>query len=139
MDDSIQPVDIPSVYDYLLRVDRTDSSYLETASLIARFSFIFPGDEGWWNMVVRQGDRANEMMSEGLKVVGVALEGKCIGCCGYRITTDPYIVVKGKKVQLPYEMFLAIDDGAEAGADLVYSAQMSIASYEHLEFVQLAV
>lgn len=138
MDEPVQDLDIPNVYEYLLSVQRTDESYGDTAAMISKVSPIYPGDPGWQDMIARYGNRVAIFLLEGLMVIGMAQEGRCIGCCGYRMVSDARIVVRGHEVKLPYEMFMAVEDEAGMGADLIYSAQMFIADREGLKVVQMA-
>jgi hypothetical protein len=138
MDEAIREIDIPSVYEYLMMIARDDQSYLDTATVIAGFSPIFPDDPEWESTVLEHDDKVFDFINDGLEVIGIALDGKCIGFCGYRIVSEPQIIIKGHNVELPYELFLAIDSEVEIGADLIYSAQMFIASQENLKLVRLA-
>jgi hypothetical protein len=138
MDEAIQEIDIPSVYEYLMTIARDDEAYVDTATRIAEFRPIYPDDPEWESMVLDHDETVFDFLNDGLKVIGIVQGDRCIGYCGYRMLSSQQIVVQGDKVDLPYEMFLAIDSEIDIGADLIYSAQMFIASQENLKLIRLA-
>jgi hypothetical protein len=121
-----------------MTVARNDETYVDTATIIAEFSPIYPDDPDWERVVLEYDGIVFDLINDGLKVIGIALEGKCIGFCGYRMVSEPQIIVKGQEVELPYELFLAIDSEVKIGADLIYSAQMYIATQENLKLIRQA-
>lgn len=135
MDDNIPEIDIPNVYEYLLTAARTDDSYMDMAVKMAQFSPIYPDDPRWRSLVLNHDDKVNDFLNDGLKVIGITFNDECIGYCGYRFVTEPMIIIRGTDVQLPYELFVAIDEDRDIGADLIYSAQLYVATYEHLKEV----
>jgi hypothetical protein len=74
-------------------------------------------------------------LDKGLKVIGIELGGRCIGYFGYRIVSDPQVIIRRHEVVLPFELFMAVDDGVEVGADMIYSAQLYVVSQENLKEV----
>jgi hypothetical protein len=137
MDADIQEIDIPNVYEYLLTIAGTRESYIDPTKMIAGFSPIYP-DDSRWESVIKHDDKVSEFLGDGLKVIGLLFRGRCIGCCGYRMISEPQIVIRGNEVVLPYEMFMAIDSEIDIGVYLIYSAQMFIAYREDLKVVVMA-
>jgi hypothetical protein len=138
MDESIRRIVNPSVYEHLMMVKGSDRYYMETAAMAAEFTPIYPDDPEWKRMALHHLDKVADLVIEGLEVIGIAMGGKCIGLCGYRMVSNRYVIIHGDEVEVPYEMFMAVDDGVELTVDLIYSAQMFIASHEGLKVMQLA-
>jgi hypothetical protein len=135
MEKNIPEIDLPNVYEYLLTEARSHDSYMEMAVRMARFSPIYPDDPRWQTMVLNHDDKVSGFLDEDLKLIGIVFDEKCIGYCGYRFIKEPMIIIQGKDVILPYELYMIIDEDLEISSDMVYSAQLYIATYEKLKEV----
>lgn len=125
---------IPNVYEHLLTKGR-DETCLELASRLARYDPIYQDDPEWQSVVLEHDDRIFDLLDQGLKVIGIVAGGRCVGCFGYRLVSEPRIVIRRNEVVLPFEMRFALDDGVEVDADVVHAAQLYVASQENLKEV----
>lgn len=132
----IRRVDEHNVYEE--RLERADGgSYMGAASVAADFAPVFPEDPEWQEVLERHLNEVAELSAEGLEIIGLAVDGECVALCGYRMLSDDGMIMRGREVELPYEMFMVLDDCIDIGEDLVHAAQLFIASREGLRVVQL--
>jgi hypothetical protein len=138
MNANIPEKDIPNVYEYLLTAVGDNGACLDIVTKMAKYSPIYPDDPEWQSDVLGHDDRIFDLLDSGLKIIGIELGGRCIGYFGYRIASDPRVVIRRHEVVLPFELFMAVDDDVEVGADMIYSAQLYVASQENLREVVMA-
>ncbi|MDW5562389.1 MAG: hypothetical protein SA339_04110 [Methanomassiliicoccus sp.] len=138
MNAAVQEIEVPSLYEYLRAVREADHPYMHAAALLAEYRPIYPDDPEWCGAIDQNYDKVASFFDRGLKVIGIVQDGECVAFCGYRMVARPLIIICGQEVDLPYEMFLAVDDGMEISPNLIYSAQMFVASCEDLKIVEMA-
>lgn len=139
MDGNVQEIVIPSVYEYLLALKGVAASDLDSAAMMAGYRPVYQGNQGWDDLSREFGDRMTEFKEEGLELIGICQDDRPIGFCGYRMMADPVIIIRGCEVELPYELFIAVNGDVDIGADLIYSAQMFITNHEDLKLVKMDV
>ncbi|MBI0583562.1 MAG: hypothetical protein ISF22_04970 [Methanomassiliicoccus sp.] len=130
--------DIPNVYEYLLTAVKDNEAYLDIVTRMARFSPIYPDDPEWQSVVLDHDDRIFDLLNMDMTVIGIELGGRCIGYFGYRIASDPQVVIRRHEVVLPFDLTMAVDDDVEVSDDMIYSAQLYVASHENLREVVMA-
>ena len=108
---------------------------MDIVTRLARFSPIYLDDPEWQSVVLEHDDKVFDFLDRDLKVIDIVLGGRCIGYFGYRIGSDPQVIIRRHEVVLPFELFMAVDDDVEVDADVIYSAQLYVASQEHLREV----
>lgn len=138
MNGGIRKVDNTNVYEHLMMVEGGERSYMDTAAMAAGFTPIFPEDPEWQELIDQHLDEVAELSLEGLEVFGLAKDGKFVALCGYYLRSDDDMIVIGREVKLPYELFMMADEDEDSSMAMAHAAQLFIASREGLRIVMLA-
>lgn len=133
----IRKADQYNVYERLI-LARDDGRYMDAAAMAAGFSPIFPEEPKWEEVIAHHLDAVADLAVEGLEVFGMAMDGECVALCGYRMLSDEQVIVHDRGFELPYEMFIMVDDCIDISEDMTHAAQLFIASREDLKIMQLA-